>query len=87
MRCSVTRTLALIHRREGETTGAVPTFIRTNGEGIKLHDATYADQDFIADARQSLPPLLTEVRRLRARVAKLEAMLSPGVRAFDGERR
>ena len=48
-------------------------FIRTGGEDIELcGPARIADQDFIADARQSVPLLVAEVRRLRARIAELE---------------
>ena len=36
------------------------------GEDIELIGASVADQDFIAGARQDIPALLKEVRRLRA---------------------
>ncbi|WP_244571230.1 hypothetical protein [Mesorhizobium carmichaelinearum] len=35
------------------------------GEDIELSGATVADQDFIAAARQDIPRLVAEVRRLR----------------------
>jgi hypothetical protein len=37
------------------------------GEDIELTGATVADQDFIANARQDIPRLLAEVRRLRGK--------------------
>jgi hypothetical protein len=39
---------------------------QTRGEDIELSGATVADQDFIAYARQDVPLLVEEVRRLRA---------------------
>jgi hypothetical protein len=44
-------------------------FIQTGGEDIYLTGATAADQDFIAAAREDVPVLLAEVRRLRALLA------------------
>ncbi len=41
-------------------------FIMTTAEDIYLTGATVEDQDFIAHARQDVPLLLSEVRRLRA---------------------
>jgi hypothetical protein len=43
------------------------SFIATPASDIELTGATVADQDFIAHARQDLPKLIDEVRRLRAR--------------------
>jgi len=40
-----------------------------DGNGIELSGATSADQDFIAHARQDVPRLVEEVRRLRALVS------------------
>lgn len=40
------------------------------GDDIELSGATIADQNFIAHARQDVPRLLDEVRRLRAELAK-----------------
>ena len=40
-------------------------FIQTAGDDIELTGGTVADQDFIANARQDVPKLLAEVRRLR----------------------
>jgi len=39
------------------------------GADIEMSGATDDDQDFIAHARQDLPRLLAEVRRLRALLA------------------
>lgn len=36
------------------------------GEDIEMTGATIADQDFMAAARQDIPRLIAEVRRLRA---------------------
>ncbi|EHH05130.1 hypothetical protein MEA186_30567 [Mesorhizobium amorphae CCNWGS0123] len=36
------------------------------GEDIEMTDGTVADQDFMAAARQDVPRLVAEVRRLRA---------------------
>jgi hypothetical protein len=36
------------------------------GEDIETSGATTADQDFMAAARQDIPRLIAEVRRLRA---------------------
>ena len=50
---------------EGRDHTAGSSFIRTSGDDIELTGATEADQDFIASARQDLPRLIEEVRRLR----------------------
>ncbi len=42
------------------------SFIMTDGEDIYLSGATEADQDFIAGARQDIPALIDEIRRLRS---------------------
>jgi hypothetical protein len=60
---------------EGRNNECGSDFIRTSGEDIELSGATVADQDFIANARQSVPRLVAEVRRLRARVDELETLL------------
>ncbi|HRI65923.1 MAG TPA: hypothetical protein PK156_16865 [Polyangium sp.] len=46
------------------------SFIQTAGADIELSGASEADYDFIAHARQDLPRLLDEVRRLRARIGE-----------------
>ena len=51
---------------EGRDHEGGSSFIRTQGEDIELTGVTDADQDFIAHARQDLPRLLEEVRRLRS---------------------
>ena len=45
--------------------------ITTSGEDIYFSGADAADQDFAAAARQDVPNLVTEVRRLRALLTKL----------------
>jgi len=54
---------------EGRDHDSGDSFIQTPAEDIYLSGATVADQDFIAHAREDLPKLLIEVRRLRARAA------------------
>jgi hypothetical protein len=50
---------------EGRDHWGGDSFIQTGGEDIYLQGATHADQDFIARARQDLPALIQEIRRLR----------------------
>ena len=55
---------------EGRDHTSGDSFIMTgidneHGDGIYLTGATPADQDFIANARQDVPRLLAEIRRLR----------------------
>ncbi len=50
---------------EGRDHTSGSSFIATPNSDIELTGATAADQDFIAHARQDLPKLLDEVRRLR----------------------
>jgi hypothetical protein len=51
---------------EGRDHDSGSNFIQTPVDDIELSGVTVADQDFIAHARQDLPKLLIEVRRLRA---------------------
>ena len=51
---------------EGRDYFSGDSFIRTGCEDIYLVGATVNDQDFIANARQDVPLLIREVRRLRA---------------------
>jgi hypothetical protein len=51
---------------EGRDHTSGSSFVMTQRDDIYLTGATTADQDFIAHARQDLPRLLNEVRRLRA---------------------
>jgi hypothetical protein len=51
---------------EGREHMSGSSFIQTPTSDIELSGATVADQDFIAHAREDLPKLLIEVRRLRA---------------------
>ncbi|WP_322076694.1 hypothetical protein [Burkholderia cepacia] len=55
---------------EGRDHESGSNFIMTGPEGrrsddIELSGATIADQDFIAHARQDIPLLVAEIRRLR----------------------
>lgn len=52
---------------EGRDHTSGSSFIQTDGEDIDLPGASVADQDFIAHARQDVPRLVAEVRRLRSR--------------------
>lgn len=56
---------------EGRDHTSGSSFIMTGltgarGNDIELYGATEADQDFIAHARQDVPRLIAEVRRLRS---------------------
>lgn len=55
---------------EGREQMSGSSFIMTGGPDIYLTGATDADQDFIAAARQDIPRLIYEVRRLQAAAAK-----------------
>lgn len=50
---------------EGRDHTSGSSFIQTAGEDIYLHGAEIADLDFIAAARQDIPLLIAEIRRLR----------------------
>jgi hypothetical protein len=50
---------------EGRDHTSGSNFVRTTLDDIEFSGATVADQDFIAHARQDVPLLVTEVRRLR----------------------
>jgi len=54
---------------EGRDHQSGSSFIRTGGDDIEMTGAKEADYDFIAGARQTVPRLLEEVRRLRAQRA------------------
>lgn len=54
---------------EGRDHSSGDSFIMTAGPDIYLIGASIEDQDFIAHARQDLPLLVQEVRRLRAIMA------------------
>lgn len=52
---------------EGRDHTSGDSFIKTgNGNDIYLSGATLFDQDFIANARQDIPKLLAEIRRLKS---------------------
>jgi hypothetical protein len=52
---------------EGRDHTSGSSFVQTGGNDIEMTGATDADYDFIAAARQDIPRLLEEVRRLRAK--------------------
>jgi hypothetical protein len=54
---------------EGRDHTSGSSFIRTPVNDIELSGASASDQDFIAHARDDIPKLLREVRRLRRRAA------------------
>jgi len=53
---------------EGRDHTSGSSFIRTSSDDIELAGASAVDQDFIAHARQEIPLLVAEVRRLRKRM-------------------
>ncbi len=53
---------------EGRDHTAGSSFIRTAADDIELSGATTTDYDFIASAKQDVPRLVAEVRRLRAQL-------------------
>ncbi|CDX39306.1 conserved hypothetical protein [Mesorhizobium sp. SOD10] len=62
---------------EGRDFDGGSNFIQTGngaerGEDIQMSGATVAEQDFIAAARQDVPHLVAEVRRLRALLNQTE---------------
>jgi hypothetical protein len=50
---------------EGRDHMSGDSFIMTGGEDIYLIGASMEDQDFIANARQDVPALIAEIRRLQ----------------------
>jgi hypothetical protein len=65
---------------EGRDFDSGSSFIRVGGgesPDIELPGATAADQDFIAAARQDVPRLLQEVRRLRALCGLAQSAAAP----------
>lgn len=56
---------------EGRDHQSGSDFIQIPGGDIELSGASHSDQDFIASARQDVPMLLEEVRRLRSLVVTL----------------
>jgi hypothetical protein len=51
---------------EGRDHASGSNFIMTAGPDIYLHGASVEDQDFIASARQDVPTLVREIRRLHS---------------------
>lgn len=58
---------------EGRDHTSGSSFVQTGAEDIEMSGATEADYDFIAAARNDVPRLIEEVRRLRAVVEKGQA--------------
>jgi hypothetical protein len=54
---------------EGRDHESGSDFVMTARDDIELSGASHADYDFIAHARQDIPRLIAEVRRLRALLA------------------
>lgn len=55
---------------EGRDHTSGDSVITTGGEDIYLTGATISDQDFIAHARQDVPKLIAEIKRLRKEINK-----------------
>ncbi|MEQ1614364.1 MAG: hypothetical protein ABL904_16570 [Hyphomicrobiaceae bacterium] len=51
---------------EGREEMSGSSFIMTGGEDFYVTGCTASDQDFMASARQDIPKLIAEVRRLRS---------------------
>ena len=69
-RCDLTSCSPWKSYVEGRDHSSGSDFIMTGegekrGEDIELTGATVADQDFIANARQDIPRLINEVKRLK----------------------
>ena len=69
-RCNAAASGPWVSYVEGRDHTSGSNFIMTGmgknrGEDIELTGATIADQDFIAHARQDIPRLIEEVKRLR----------------------
>lgn len=60
---------------EGRDHTSGSSFIMTDGDDVYLTGASDEDQDFIASARQDVPALITEIRRLQEllQTAKIRA--------------
>ncbi|MFN0247584.1 MAG: hypothetical protein ACKV2T_11915 [Kofleriaceae bacterium] len=74
-RCSAARPGPWVSFIEGRDHTSGSSFIMVGPEGardsdIELTGATDADQDFIAHARQDIPRLVEEIRRMRALLEK-----------------
>ena len=75
LRCDATTNGPWVSYVEGRDHTSGSNFIMTGegdkrGEDIELTGATIADQDFIAQARQDVPKLLDEIRRLKGLLLK-----------------
>jgi hypothetical protein len=75
MRCAAAQSGPWVSFVEGRDHTSGSNFIQvgqgeSRGDDIELTGATTADQDFIAHARQDVPRLLDEVRRLRRKLSE-----------------
>lgn len=66
---------AFIEDRDHESGSS---FIQTADADIELTGATTPDYDFIASARQDVPRLISEVRRLRVLLANAPSNINSG---------
>ena len=55
---------------EGRDHTSGSSMVQTGAEDIEMSGATDADYDFIAHARQDVPMLLAEIRRLRRKLGE-----------------
>lgn len=69
-RCDAATSGPWVSSVEGRDHVSGSSFIRTSVDDIELSGATIADQDFIASARQDVPRLVEEIRRLRRKLPK-----------------
>ncbi|ENX41496.1 hypothetical protein [Acinetobacter sp. NIPH 2100] len=63
--CSKTTEGPWLSYVEGRDHESGSNFIMTGDDDIELTGATIADQDFIANAKQDIPKLISEIFRLR----------------------
>ena len=80
-RCSAARSGPWKSYAEGRNHAGGSNFIMVGegtgrGDDIELSGATMEDQDFIAHARQNVPRLVEEIRRLRAQLGRKVSKLS-----------
>lgn len=71
-RCNKTTKAPWVSYVEGRDHGCGSNFIMTGDEDIELIGATIEDQDFIAHARQDIPKLLQEIKRLKQQLLALK---------------
>ncbi|BDR57644.1 hypothetical protein [Xylocopilactobacillus apicola] len=64
-RCEKTTNGPWVSYIEGRDHTCGSNFIMTGGEDIELLGATVEDQEFIAHAKQDIPKLINEIKRLK----------------------